>query len=253
MKITFLGTGTSTGVPEIGCRCRVCTSADGRDKRLRTSAIVEIDGRRILIDCGPDFRAQMIHNGFTSLDGVLLTHEHYDHAGGLDDLRPFCARKAMDIYAEENVAQAIRTHIPYAFGDYVHRRGLPDLALRHIGLDSFDVAGVEVIPIRVWHGCLPVLGFRIGDMAYITDVKTIPEEEYAKLTGLHLLAIGALHKREHPTHQTLAEALRNIERIRPRQAFLIHLSHHFGLHEEEEKTLPEGVKIAYDGLTVFAD
>jgi phosphoribosyl 1,2-cyclic phosphate phosphodiesterase len=249
MKIKFLGTGTSTGVPEIGCKCSVCTSTDARDRRLRTSALIEVNNRRLLIDCGPDFRRQMLDCGVNSLDAVLITHEHYDHVGGLDDLRPFSASRPVDIYAEENVVNAIRTRMPYAFGEYVHK-GLPDLCLNVIGTDTFDIAGISITPVRILHGCLPILGFRIGDLAYITDVKAIPENEYSKLKGVRILAIDALRKREHPTHESLDEALAHVRRISPETTFLIHLSHHFGLYSEEEKRLPAGVQIAFDGLEI---
>ncbi|WP_099464018.1 MBL fold metallo-hydrolase [Parabacteroides provencensis] len=251
MKITFLGTGTSTGVPEIGCQCEVCTSKDPRDWRLRTSVLVETGGKTILLDCGPDFRWQMITNKTYHLDAVLISHEHYDHVGGLDDLRPFCRVRGVDIYAEDYVAEAIETRIPYAFR--IHKYpGVPNLELHRIGMEPFEAAGLSVIPIRVMHGRLPILGYRIGNMAYLTDLKYLPEEEYAKLEGLDMLIIMALRKEDqpHPTHETLGEALVNIARIAPKESYLIHMGHRIGLHAVVEKELPPHVHLAYDGLKV---
>lgn len=247
MKITFLGTGTSTGVPEIGCRCEVCTSKDPRDWRLRTSVLVETEGKRILLDCGPDFRWQMIQSKTYRLDAVLISHEHYDHVGGLDDLRPFTRGEGVDVYAEENVAEAIRIRIPYVFREHKYP-GVPKLELHDIDDTPFVAAGLPVVPVRVMHGCLPILGYRIGNMAYLTDLKSLPEEEFAKLQGLDVLILTALRKGEHPTHESLDEALALIGRLRPKEAFLIHMSHRIGLHAEVEKKLPEHVHLAYDGL-----
>jgi phosphoribosyl 1,2-cyclic phosphate phosphodiesterase len=249
MKLTFLGTGTSTGVPEIGCTCEVCTSNDRHDKRLRTSVLVETGGKNLLLDCGPDLRRQMLSNNVCRLDAVLISHEHYDHVGGLDDLRPFCMEKELDIYAEDNVAAAIRTRMPYAFRPHPFP-GIPRLELHSIRNEPFTAAGIPVIPIRLLHACLKIFGYRIGNMAYLTDVKRIPEEEFAKLENLDDLIIDALRKKEHPSHQSLAEALAGIDRIRPKEAWLIHLSHRMGLHADLEKELPPNIRPAYDGLTL---
>lgn len=249
MKVLFLGTGTSTGNPEIGCQCEVCTSSDPRDWRLRASVLVETEGKRLLIDCGPDFRWQMITHKIYHLDAVLVTHEHYDHVGGLDDLRPFGREKGVDIYAEENVARAIKTRIPYVFWEHKYP-GVPNLLLHTIANEPFRVAGIEVVPIRVMHARLPILGFRVGNMAYITDVKYIPEEEYVKLENLDVLIIDALRAESHPSHESLGEALANIARIRPKESYLIHMSHRIGLHAVVEKELPPHVHYSYDGLVI---
>lgn len=251
MKLTFLGTGTSTGNPEIGCRCEVCTSTDKRDWRMRSSALVETGGRKLLIDCGPDFRWQALTNGIDRLDGVLLTHEHYDHVGGLDDLRPFCRHHAeVNIYAEKNVADAVRSRIPYVFQENPYP-GVPRLRLHEITAGTlFRVADIDVLPVRVMHGRLPILGYRIGNMAYLTDLKWLPEEEYPKLQHLDLLVIDALRETEHPSHACVNEALHIAGRLDPAQTYLIHMSHKIGLHAEVEKKLPPHVFYSFDGLTV---
>ena len=254
MKLQFLGTGTSTGNPEIGCRCEVCASTDSRDRRFRSSALVETDNRHILIDCGPDFRMQMLETfrkqALFPLDGVLITHEHYDHVGGLDDLRAFGGSGPVSLYAEANVEKAIRERMPYAFRKHKYP-GIPNLHIQIIDNRPFTLAGIEIIPIRLMHGNLPIVGYRIGRMAYLTDLKTIPEEEYTKLQDLDVLVINALRPKAHIAHESLADALQNIERIRPRQAYLTHVSHTFGLHAVVQKILPENIFIAFDGLEVY--
>ena len=237
MKITFLGTGTSTGNPEIGCSCEVCTSRDPRDWRLRASVLVEVAGKRLLIDCGPDFRYQMLRAKCVHLDAVLLTHEHYDHVGGLDDLRPFSREKDVAIYTEANVVEAIKTRMPYVFRAHKYP-GVPNLVLHTVGLAPFEAAGVPIQPIRVMHAKLPILGFRIGDFAYLTDLKYLPEEEFAKLAGLEVLVVDALRRGTHLSHEGLEEALVLIARIRPKEAYLTHMSHRIGLHAQIDQQLP---------------
>lgn len=256
MTITILGSGTSTGVPEIGCTCPVCTSKDPRDNRLRCSGVIETDGVRILMDCGPDFREQMIRlNDFKPLDAVLISHEHYDHVGGLDDLRPFCRFRDVPVYAEPYMAERLRQRIPYCFGEHLYP-GVPRITLDEIEPDApFAVSNsegkqVEIIPIRVIHGKLPILGYRIGNMAWVTDMLTMPEEEYARLQGLDVLVMNALRPKPHNTHQNLSTALENAKRIGAKETYFVHMSHHMGLHAEAEKLLPPHVHFAYDGLEI---
>lgn len=249
MQITFLGTGTSTGIPQIGCTCPVCTSTDPKDNRLRTSAVVSVNGKNILIDCGPDFRQQVLRACIGRIDAVLITHIHYDHTGGIDDLRPFGGKHTLPIYLEPSVAEGIRTRLPYCFGDHLYP-GVPNIRLQEIGIEPFTIENIEVTPIRVMHYKLPILGYRIGGLVYITDALTIPDEEYAKMKQVDVLVINALRKQPHLSHQTLDEALRVIERVQPREAYLVHMSHHMGLTAEVEKELPPHVHFAYDGLVV---
>lgn len=249
MQIRFLGTGTSTGVPEIGCKCQVCTSSDKRDRRLRCSVLITIDGKNILIDCGPDFRYQMLNIPFNPIEGILITHEHYDHVGGIDDLRPFCRFGDIDIFAEGYVADAIKQRIPYCFLEKKYP-GVPELNLHKIENKPFNINNIAVTPIRVMHANLPILGYRIGKMAYITDMRILPEEEYEKLKNLDILIINALRIEEHISHQNLEQALAQAEKIGANKTYLIHMSHHFGLHSVMEKKLPQNINIAYDGLTI---
>jgi len=250
MKIIVLGSGTSTGVPEIGCKCEVCTSTDPKDKRLRTSLLIHAEGRNILLDCGPDFRAQILPQPFERLHAVLISHEHYDHVGGLDDLRPFCRFGEIPIYADAYTVTQVKKRIPYCFSEQLYP-GVPALSLCPvIPTESFHVAGVKVTPIQVFHGKLPILGYRIGNMAYITDMLTLPEEEYEKLSGLDCLFMNALRINPHATHQTLEQALENTKRIGAKETYFIHMSHHMGLHRKIEDLLPTGVHLSYDGLEI---
>ena len=255
MKITFLGTGTSCGVPFIGCDCEVCTSTDTHDKRLRCSALLEIGDKHILFDCGPDFRQQMLTVPFRKLDGVLITHEHYDHVGGLDDLRPYMKFGEVNVYAEDFCATHLEERIPYCFTPKDKRYpGVPAINLVRIEPHkSFFVEGIEVMPFRVMHGKLPILGFRIGNLAYITDMKSIDDDEYEYLSGVKTLVVNALRHKEHRTHQTVEDAIAFSRKIGATSTYLIHMSHDVGLHAVEESKLPEGFHYAYDGLEVEID
>ena len=256
MKVTILGSGTSIGVPQIGCHCEVCTSTDPHDKRLRCSALVEHEGVRILIDCGPDFRQQMMrYSDYLPIDAVLVTHEHYDHVGGIDDLRPFCKFRDIPIYAEDTTAQKLMSRMPYCFVKQLYP-GVPKIELNPVAVGkTFEVTGlngksIEIIPFRVIHGPLPILGFRIGKMAWITDMLTIPDETYPLLEHLDLLFMNALRTTPHWTHQSLGEALQQVEKIHPRSTYLIHMSHEIGRHATTAGNLRENVYLTYDGMTI---
>lgn len=253
IKIRFLGTGTSTGVPQIGCNCRVCRSADDKDKRLRTSAIISVEDSNILIDCGPDFRTQMLNCGSPDLSGVLLTHTHYDHVGGIDDLRPYCNKtKNFPIYCQQDVAQDLRERLPYCFVENPYP-GVPIFKIHEIGSESFYIDKIKIEPLKIFHHKLEILGFKIGNMAYITDAKTIPKETIYKIKNIDTLVINALRINDHLSHMSLSQALEVIKIINPRVSYLIHLSHDMGLHTDVQKLLPQDIHIAYDGLEILVN
>lgn len=250
-KLTFLGTGTSTGVPEIGCTCTVCSSNDPRDKRLRVSALLEFDDdTRILIDCGPDFRTQMLTLPFKQLDAVLLTHEHYDHTGGIDDLRPFCSFGDIDIFADEVNCKHLSERLPYLFKEVLYP-GVPRLNFHTVTpLIPFKIKNVEVLPLQVLHGNLPILGFRIGRFAYITDMLTAPQDTYDALQGIEVLVVNGLRNKPHGSHQTIDMAIEFAHQVGARNTYLIHLSHHAGLHQDLITKLPSNIEVAFDGLQI---
>lgn len=251
MKIILLGTGTSQGVPVIGCDCPVCSSSDPLDNRLRASALLS-DGRtNVLLDAGPDFRQQMLRYKIKHLDAILLTHEHNDHVIGLDDIRPFnfSSGEPMRVYALPRVAGEVRRRFEYVFAEQIP--GLPRIELVPIDKNwSHTFGKIHLQALEIMHGRLPILGFRIGDLAYLTDVKYITEPELQKLKGIKYLIVTALHHKEHPTHMNLVESLAFVEKVAPERAWLTHVSHHMGLAAEINPQLPENVKLAYDGLEI---
>lgn len=250
MKISFLGTGTSQGVPVIACDCETCISSDPRDKRLRTSLLIQTPHTAIVVDTGPDFRQQMLNHNVKKLDAVLFTHEHRDHIAGLDDIRAynFRQKKAMEVYTEERVLSALKYQYPYIFTEKKYP-GAPEVNIHLINDQEFQIGELNIIPIRVMHYRLPVLGFRIGDMAYITDANYISEEEKEKLFGVKYFIINALRREKHVSHFTLSEALELIKEISPKRAYLTHISHLMGLQKQLEIELPNNVMAAYDGLS----
>jgi len=249
LKITFLGTGTSQGVPVIACQCEVCKSPNPKDNRLRTSILVEDENTTVVIDSGPDFRQQMLRAGVFKLDGLLFTHEHKDHIAGMDDIRAFnyVNQQAVDIYASKAVQHAIKREFHYAF-DAIKYPGVPELNLITIDDTPFQIGTITFVPIRIKHYMLDIYGFRIGDFTYITDAKTIPEEEFSKIYGSKVLVLNALRKEPHVSHFTLDEAVEMMQHFSPEQGYLIHLSHQMGLHQEVEANLPKGIFVAYDGM-----
>jgi phosphoribosyl 1,2-cyclic phosphate phosphodiesterase len=249
LKITFLGTGTSQGVPVIACDCPACMSSDERDKRLRTSLLLESGGTTLLFDAGPDFRQQMLREKVTRLDSIIITHEHKDHIGGLDDVRAFNHKSsdAIDIWAEERVQKALKIEYSYVFSENKYP-GIPKMRLNDIPSDAFSIRGIKIIPVRVFHYRLPVYGFRIGNFAYITDANYIPEESKERLFGVKYLVINALRKEKHISHFSLREALDVIREISPKKAWITHISHQMGLHDEISGELPGGIALGFDGL-----
>lgn len=251
MKVTFLGTGTSQGVPVIACECEVCKSESPRDKRLRTSILIEGNDKSIVIDSGPDFRQQMLRAGVMHLDAIVFTHEHKDHVAGMDDIRAFNYKQqgAVAIYADDRVQLALKREFPYIFDDKGYP-GIPQIELHHLNLEPFDIGSVHLIPIRVMHYKLPILGFRIKDFTYVTDAKTISEAERAKIRGSKILVVNALQKEKHISHFTLEEALAFADDIGAETTYFTHISHRLGKHSAISKELPANVKLAYDGLQI---
>lgn len=251
MTVTFLGTGTSQGVPVIACECEVCTSTDARDKRLRTSVLLEADGYTIVIDSGPDFRYQMLRAGVKHLDAILFTHEHKDHVAGLDDIRAFNYRQQgpIEVYADARVQTALKKEFSYIFAEFKYP-GIPQLNLHNIGLQPFDIGPVHFTPIEVMHYKLPVLGFRIKDFTYITDAKTVSETEKEKIKGSKILVINALQFDQHISHFTFDEALIFADEIGAETTYFTHISHRLGQHADISARLPKHVKLAYDGLVL---
>ena len=249
--LTFLGTGTSNGVPMIGCRCPVCTSDDPRDRRSRTSALVHHGGLTLLIDTATELRTQALALGLDHIDAVLFTHAHADHTGGFDDLRRFneLAQRHLPIYAGPETAALLRHKFAYAFEDvFPFYGGKPDLTLHEVD-GPFGIAGAEIVPIPVWHGKTPVLGYRLGDLAYVTDAKDVPASSRGLLTGVDVLVLNALRERPHPTHLSLPEAVEIVEEIGPREAYIVHVSHELG-HRAAIDLLPAGIQPAHDGLMI---
>lgn len=249
LKVTVLGSGTSQGIPVIACSCNVCLSSDARDKRLRSSVLISVGDKTIVIDTGPDFRQQMLRENVQRLDAVIFTHEHKDHVAGLDDVRAFNFKqqKDMPVFCNLAVENALKREFSYVFAENTYP-GIPRLQLNRIDKDIFEVEGISVVPIEVMHYQMPVLGFRIGNFAYITDAKTISDEEKKKLVGVKVLVVNALRIEPHISHFTLAEALELIDEVKAEKGYLTHISHMLGMHDGVEKSLPEHVKIAYDGL-----
>lgn len=249
MKLRFLGTGTSNGVPVLGCNCAVCQSNDSKDKRYRTSALIETDNTRIMLDCGPDARMQLLQVPFRPINAVLISHIHYDHVAGIDDLRPFCLFGDIDVYANSSTAKALKQTMPYCFTDELYP-GVPRLNLHTIESGkAFKVNEVEVLPIKVYHGKLPILAYRFGEVAYITDMKTIDDAEKELLKGVKVLVVNGLRwEKEHHSHQLINEAIAFSKSIGAEKTFLTHVTHEIGVHVEASKRLPSNVYFAYDGL-----
>jgi phosphoribosyl 1,2-cyclic phosphate phosphodiesterase len=254
MEIILLGTGTSQGIPIIACECEVCQSKDTLDKRLRTSALIKTDETTICIDAGPDFRQQMLRENVKSLNAILITHNHKDHTGGLDDIRSFnwVHKKPMDVYAREEVMESLKHDYSYAFTE-VKYPGIPQISMHTIPYNDFYVNSIKITPIEAMHLNLPVVGFRIGDFTYLTDANYIDSLQIEKMKGSEIIVINALRRRKHISHFSLEETLNLIEEIKPQKAYITHISHQMGLHKEVEKELPENVFLGYDGLSIMID
>lgn len=251
MKGIFLGTGTSQGIPVIACKCDVCLSDNLKDNRLRTSFFVQSDSTSVVIDTGPDFRQQMLKNKIDKLDAVVFTHEHKDHVAGMDDIRAFnfIQKKDMDVYASKNVEKALHREFSYVFEETKYP-GVPLVKLHRIEDDSIQIGDIDLLPVNVKHYRMPVKGYRIGKLTYITDAKEIEQSEMDKIKGSEILVLNALRKTKHISHFNLEEALALIKKIQPKKAYLTHISHLMGLHDEVTEELPSNVEIAYDGLEI---
>lgn len=251
LKITFLGTGTSQGIPMIASNHPVCLSKDKKDVRLRSSILINYQGKNLVIDCGPDFRQQMLRENVQHLNAVLFTHEHADHTAGMDDLRPFCYQIGeMPIYVKARTLQSLQQRFEYIFSVENRYPGAPSVKPYIVDNEQFYIEDLPVIPIQILHGNLPILGYRIFDFAYLTDVKFIENKELIKLQNLDVLVINALRIEEHPTHFNLKEALDFVELIKPKQTYFTHISHKLGFHKEVSQQLPKNVKLAFDGLQI---
>jgi phosphoribosyl 1,2-cyclic phosphate phosphodiesterase len=249
LKITFLGTGTSSGVPMIGCECEVCTSTDKKDKRLRSSILVQSEKTTLVVDTGPDFRYQMLRQDVKRLDAVVFTHPHKDHLAGLDDIKAFnyLSKKPMNIYANSLTEEALRRDFYYAFSD-TRYPGIPELNLHTITSEPFVVGDIPIIPILVWHLKMPVLGFRFGKFTYITDANHIEDAEKEKIKGSEVLVLNALRHKKHISHFTLDEAIALVQELKVPTGYFTHISHQLGKHSVVERELPKGIHLAYDGL-----
>lgn len=250
MKVTFLGTGTSQGVPVIGCQCATCTSLDFRDNRLRTSIHIATDNNSFIVDAGPDFRQQVLRERIRTLDALLMTHQHKDHTAGLDDVRAFnyLQKKHLPVYGRQEVLDQLKQEFAYAFSDFKYP-GIPLIELKTIENRPFEINGTSITPIEVIHFKLPVFGFRIGDFTYITDAKSISAEELDKIKGSKVVVVNALQKEAHLSHFTLSEAVSLLQELKPNKAFLTHISHRMGTYTEVQRTLPDFIRLAYDGLS----
>ena len=251
MKLTFLGTGTSCGVPVIGCKCRVCSSDDPHDKRLRCSALLETEQTRLLIDCGPDFRQQIMNQPFRRIDGILVTHAHYDHVGGMDDIRPYCQFGEINVYADALARESMLQMLPYCFAEHRYP-GVPAIGLHEIQAGSaFRIGDIDILPVRVMHGKLRILGYRFGKLAYVTDMKTMEDDQRALLEGCEVLVVNALRfDNPHHSHQLVDDAIEFARRVGASRTLLIHSCHDIGLHAEVCQSLPDGFELAYDGQVV---
>lgn len=252
MKLTFLGTGTSCGVPVIGCRCEVCRSNDPHDKRTRCSVLVETERTRLLIDCGPDFRGQILPQPFRKIDGILITHSHYDHVGGMDDIRPYCQFGEINVYADPIARKGMLEMLPYCFAENRYP-GVPAIGLHEIHPhELLQIGDLDIMPIEVMHGKLPILGYRIGPLTYITDMKTINESEYPYLEGTELLVVNALRfDKPHHSHQLVDDAIAFARRVGAKRTLLIHVCHDVGFHEKVNQILPADIQLAYDGQEIM--